>query len=47
MIRSLADLTPDGGLATLYDAIAAAVASGAVLGCIGVWVSLAVRGGQR
>ncbi len=47
MIRELSELTLDGTLAVLYDGIAAAVLSGAVLGIAAVWLSVAARGGSR
>lgn len=47
MIRSIADLTLDGTLTVLYDGIAAAVLSGAVLGIAATWLSVAARGGSR
>lgn len=46
MIRDLADFTLDGGLKALYDAIAAAVLAGAVVGVAIVLLSAAARGGD-
>jgi len=47
VIRDLADVSVTGGLDLLYGAIAAGVTWGAVLGVVGIWLSVAARGGDQ
>ncbi len=47
MIESLTDVAPANLLSLLYGAIASAYAAGAVLGVAAVWLSIAMRGGDR
>jgi hypothetical protein len=46
LVNAFTDLTLDGSLSMLYDAIAAAVAAGVVLGLAAIWLSVAARGGD-
>jgi len=46
LIDSFDALTLSGALSLLYDAIAAAVAAGVLLGLCAVWLSVAARGGD-
>lgn len=46
VIRELSELTLAGGVELLYAAIAGAVAWGAVLGVLAIWISTAARGGR-
>jgi len=44
LIGSFGDMDPASFFGLVYDAIAAAVAAGAVLGLVAVWLSTATRG---
>lgn len=46
MIDSLDSLTLDNVLSVLYGGIAAAVAFGAVVGLVGLWLSSALKAGE-
>jgi len=47
VIRDLAEITLESGMAIVYAAVAGALSFGAVVGVVAVWVSTAAWAGRR